>query len=390
MRTIKSVVLVLLCAAGFVVHTTTASSQPAGPAAHTQVQVAAAGSSKPVLGRPVTRRKSLTFKGRARPHARVRLQVRAGDRWVVKRTVRTDRRGRFGVRIANPKRTRSYRVVVNRRASAVRRVERKSRPKPPPAPVDACGTRPARPDGSYYECTFVEQFAGTELDPTRWLPQHMAGAAGDACYINSPETVRVADGVLRLSARPAEGDLQCPQRADGTRGSVTGGWVSTYRRWGQQYGRFEARIKVSDHATAGLHEAFWLWPDVRTASDREWPASGEIDIMETYSQYPDLVVPFLHYNEDDNGGPVDGLNTAWNCPSSRGEWHTYGLVWTADRLTITVDGKTCLVNTHGAESFRKEFIINLTQALGTGTNLYRSSSVPLPATMEVDYVKVWR
>ena len=28
----------------------------------------------------------------------------------------------------------------------------------------------------------------------------------------------------------------------------------------------------------------------------KWPASGEIDFAEFYSQYPNLDVPFIHYN----------------------------------------------------------------------------------------------
>ena len=50
---------------------------------------------------------------------------------------------------------------------------------------------------------------------------------------------------------------------------------------------------------------------------------------------------------------------------------------------------SCVIGgTSGAASFRKPFIINLSQLLGVGPNLW-TGTVPLPATMEVDWVKAW-
>lgn len=333
----------------------------------------------PVLDRPTTTSRSVVLTGRARPRAVVAVQVRT-SRWVTVRRVRATRAGRYRVVVPAPATTRSFRSVSLRRASTVRRVV------PLRPPTDGCGVRPKRRTGGYYACTFVDEFAGTGLDTDRWLGQNMLGQ-GDRCVAAGPRTVAVAGGTLRLGVVPTTEEEPCPQRADGTRGSYAAGWISTYGRWSQQYGRFEARMRSQVAGGAGLHEAFWLWPDIRFSSDADWPDSGEIDIAETYSAHPDLVIPFLHYSAD-SGGPVPGLNTAWNCRATRGEWHTYALEWTADRLEVFVDGRSCLVNTSGASSFRKRFIINLSQLLGSGTNLW-TGAVPLPATMEVDWVKAW-
>lgn len=338
--------------------------------------------SAPVLDRPTTTTRSVVLTGRARPRAVVAVQVRT-SRWVTVRRVRATASGRYRVVVPAPATTRAFRAVSKRRASTVRRVVPV---KPPPPPTDSCGTRPQRRTGGYYACTFVEEFTGTALDTDRWLGQNMLGQ-GDRCVAAGPRTVAVADGTLRLSVVEATAEEPCPRRADGSRGSYAAGWISTYGRWSQQYGRFEARMRSQATNLPGLHEAFWLWPDVRFSSDADWPNSGEIDIAETYSVYPDLAIPFLHYSAD-SGGPVPGLNTAWNCRAPRGQWHTYVLEWTADRLEVFVDGRSCLVNTSGAASFRKPFIINLSQLLGIGTNLW-TGAVPLPATMEVDWVKAW-
>ena len=35
---------------------------------------------------------------------------------------------------------------------------------------DACGTQPLKADGTPWQCTFVDDFSGTTLDRTKWLP----------------------------------------------------------------------------------------------------------------------------------------------------------------------------------------------------------------------------
>jgi beta-glucanase (GH16 family) len=262
---------------------------------------------------------------------------------------------------------------------------------PAPDPVstsDACGPRLEKADGSYWSCTLYEGFDG-ELDRTLWRPATgFLGGTEPArpCYVDDPSVISVQDGTLRLSATRVSEPVRCAGTTADPTGYIAGG-VNTYRQFSQQYGRFEARYKSTATSEVGLQEAFWLWPDDRH-NTQVWPAAGEIDIAETYSQYPDLVVPFLHYTWYDNWGPQPGLNTAWNCVAPRGEYNTYTLEWTAERLEILVNGKTCLINTSADPAFQKPYIVALTQLLGTGANTYNGPA-PLPATMTVDYVKVW-
>jgi beta-glucanase (GH16 family) len=166
--------------------------------------------------------------------------------------------------------------------------------------------------------------------------------------------------------------------------------VSTYHLFSQQYGRFEARFKTTATAVQGLQESWWLWPDDRDPlAQLAWPLNGEIDIAETYSSLPGNAIPFLHYTASDNGGPTPGTNTAWSCVANRGVFNTYTLEWSASRLEIFVNGKSCLVNTSGDSAFRKHYILSLTQALGAAPNTV-TAGTKVPATMNVDYVKVWK
>lgn len=262
----------------------------------------------------------------------------------------------------------------------------------PPAAVAAaglCGDPVAKAGGGYWTCVGTEHFSGAELNRSLWTPLSSTGkGTTEACNRDSPQTVAVSNGTLRLTVQRATSTLRCPVRWNGTRARYVSGSVSTHQFFNQQYGRFEARIKATPTNYPGLQESFWLWP-VPGQDNLTWPAAGEIDISETYSQHPNLSIPFLHYGSNDNGGPVAGLNTAWHCTAARGEFHTYTLEWTADQLAIYVDGAQCLVNTAGASSFRKRFFIALTQLIGQGGNAY-DGRAPLPATMYVDYVRIWQ
>jgi beta-glucanase (GH16 family) len=260
---------------------------------------------------------------------------------------------------------------------------------PPPPPSDACGPQPQRADGTYWNCTFVDDFSGTALDRTRWLPQtaFRAGSAKDwACYLDDPSVVSVADGNLNLSVRRLPASAPCAGQ-NGESTQYVAGMVTTYHLFSQRYGRFEARVKNKATKVPGLQETFWLWPDDRYSTE-PWPQAGEIDVAETYSQYPNLAVPFLHYTANDNGGPVQGLNTSQTCAAQRGVWNTYAVEWTATRIEIFVNGTSCLVNTSADPAFKKPYIVALTQMLGVDGNAKRWNT-PLPATMSVDYVHVW-
>jgi len=251
---------------------------------------------------------------------------------------------------------------------------------------DACGIQPLKPDGSRWECTFADDFDGTSLDRSRWTPLVQAGPPDGACNLDSPRTHRVADGALWLTILPTSAEVVCPARPDGSRAQFASASISTvdpgtFQKFSQQYGRFEVRYRNTETRAPGLHEAFWLWPDHVSNFD----LYGELDIVETYSGLPDSAIPYLH----DGYGREEGVNTTSECRSTRGEWHTYTLEWSAERIEIFVDGKSCLVNTTTTHRFRTRYTMALTLLLGTAWNAY-DGRAPMPATMEVDYVRVWR
>lgn len=338
-----------------------------------------------VLDRPSADGDAVTLSGRAPGHTRVVLQRRSGAVWRDVRTLPV-RDGRYRTHVDRAAEDQRYRTRDGRTTSQARTVTARD-------PADGCGTRPRKSDGTYWSCTFVDDFNGSALDRTKWTPQTVFSSGNYlgayACYYDDPANVSVSGGYLNLTVRKVATARPCTNTVPLLPTTYTAGMVTTYHKFSQQYGRFEARFRSTATQAPGLQESWWLWPDDRSGSVLTWPLAGEIDIAETYSSYPTLGIPYLHYTENDNGGPVPGVNTAWNCTATRGAFNTYTLEWSASRIEIFVNGRSCLVNTSGDNAFRKQYILNLTQALGYGSNSY-TGTAPLPATTTVDYVKVWR
>jgi beta-glucanase (GH16 family)/3D (Asp-Asp-Asp) domain-containing protein len=256
----------------------------------------------------------------------------------------------------------------------------------------ACGEAILKDTGEAWSCTFADDFAGTALNSNLWrvhTEHYTGGEEVKACNVDSPDNVSVGNGALHLTVRSGT-PVTC-MGLDGEMTPYTSGRVTTYHAWSQQYGRFEARLKTTASSQPGLHEGFWMWPDTRYPEGQlEWPSNGEIDIVEMRSNDPLRAVPFLHSADDLLGSITSGsnANTAWDCTAERGVWNTYTMEWAPNRIEIFVNGESCLVNTSGNEAFKKRYIMVLSQGLGTLRNSLTSSTT-LPATLSVDYVRVW-
>ena len=336
-----------------------------------------------VLDRPTSDTNTATLSGSARSKHGVVLQKRTHGTWRNVRSLRVHG-GHYRTTVDLKGREQVFRTRAGSSTSQARVVAAR-------VPTDPCGAQVRKANGTYWSCTFVDDFNGTTLDRTKWVPQTIFSTgdalSGYACYDDDPSVVSVSNGTLNLSVRKNATALPCANGLPAT--PYRAGMVSTYHLFSQQYGRFEARFRSTATTAPGLQESWWLWPDDRDPLGQlVWPLNGEIDIAETYSVYPDLGIPFLHYGANDNGGPIPGTNTSWGCAAARGVFNTYTLEWTASRLEVSVNGRSCLVNTSGDSAFRKHYILNLTQALGTGADAV-TAATKLPAVMNVDYVKVW-
>jgi beta-glucanase (GH16 family) len=188
---------------------------------------------------------------------------------------------------------------------------------------DACGARIPKSTGGYWACTFSDDFNGSSLDRSKWVPQrtdtsgYMNGPT--ACFVDSPKNVSVSDGTLRLTAREESAPFDCG--GDFTT-RYTSGMVSTAQgRFSQTYGRFEVRAKVPPAQVKGCRplSGYCRSTPPGTGSTRH---RAEIDIAEMCSNYPDRAIPFVHYNP---AAPDPHVTNTACMISNLAAFHTYAL-----------------------------------------------------------------
>ena len=106
-----------------------------------------------------------------------------------------------------------------------------------------------------------------------------------------------------------------------------------------QYGKVEASIKLPKTAN-GLWPAFWMMGD----NDEEWPACGEIDIMEmgekagiANNTTETYINTAIHYGPDVEGHKQ--IFQTMNVENSLqdGKYHIYSLEWNENELIVRVD-----------------------------------------------------
>jgi beta-glucanase (GH16 family) len=261
-----------------------------------------------------------------------------------------------------------------------------------------CGSTPIRKSIlSYWQCSFSDDFNGAALDTTKWSPQRTDNSGYTngltACFVDNPNNISVSDGSLKLTVRKEAEPFTCTDPQGSFSTPYTSGMVTTLGRFSQAYGRFEVRARILGATSKGLQSALWLWP-VNPARYGAYPASGEIDFAEMYSNLRGRAIPYIHYNPAVSDPNVTNINCMISDITA---YHTYAVEWTATSIKIIYDGTTCLTDywlpalpLHKPQPFDQPFLIALTQAIGVGNNALDPNKTPFPATTDIDYVRVWK
>jgi len=157
--------------------------------------------------------------------------------------------------------------------------------------------------------------------------------------------------------------------------------MNTLSTFTQAYGRFEARIQVP--IAAGLWPAFWL--EGANISKVGWPRCGEVDIVESNGQDPDVVQGYAHALHNNHNGYFTLPR-----PLSAG-FHVYGVDWNPQGITWFVDGyRYAHMNAYPGWPFSHPFYIILDLAVGGAWPGPPGASTHFPARMLVDWVRVYR
>lgn len=253
----------------------------------------------------------------------------------------------------------------------------------------------AAPDDSSYQLVWQDEFDGNALNDNNWGFQTGAWNSSGVqnCYKNSTKNVYVNSGTLKIKALHEPGSTCGGQTRD-----FTSGFIQTRNKQTWTYGYFEARIKMPNNASTW--PAFWMSPNENTYGS--WPRSGEIDIVETKGSDMTYAAADAHWGVSHERGQKRNQQGKTKVDTTA-NWHTYAVKWQEGKLEYYLDGKLYHTisdfkapnaTTHPGP-FNKPFYLRLNLAVG-GNYIdapysdANKSLAQFPATMEVDYVRVYQ
>ncbi len=238
--------------------------------------------------------------------------------------------------------------------------------------------------------------AGARVDSAKWRHDTADGCAAGNCgwgtnekeyYTALPENIALNGlGQLMIVARTAPAGLTCyygPCRYTSTK-------ITTRGKLHVVPGRVEASIKLS--AGQGLWPAFWMLGSGFPTTP--WPACGELDIMENRGSAPATTSSAVH-------GPGYSGNTPFAhahslAPGTVADaFHTFAVEWDSLRVRFFVDDTVHYVVTRadieqfGTSVLDRSYFLILNLAVGGNFDGDPASDAIFPATMLVDYVRVY-
>jgi len=155
-------------------------------------------------------------------------------------------------------------------------------------------------------------------------------------------------------------------------------------------GRVEARIKLP--AGQGLWGAFWMLgqghPNI------PWPACGEIDIMESKGSQPATTSSALHGPGYSGNTPFAQAHTLASGTFTE-DFHVFAVEWDSLHVRFFVDTTVHYaftreaVEKRGTSVLAQSFYLILNLAVGGNFDGDPRSDAIFPATMLVDYVRIF-
>jgi hypothetical protein len=244
-----------------------------------------------------------------------------------------------------------------------------------------------------YTLDFSEEFTGTTLDTSKWLPNYLPHWVPAADIADTAARYTISNGTIKLRVDQDQPPWNPDQ--DGTvvssaiqtfnqnnwhkfnSSAVNRNNLPTFNGYSTKYGYVEVRAKNSNAGGVG-HQALWLVGTNTTGGQ------SEIDMIETFFSTPNSWRIAAYGWGDPNFLGSWSLDTVPVSGSPTTEFHIYAMDWTPTQLRFYYDGQ--LVKTlNDAPNTAMGIIMNIYTGAGSG----QPNSV-WPKQWEVDYLRVYK
>jgi beta-glucanase (GH16 family) len=207
-------------------------------------------------------------------------------------------------------------------------------------------------------------------------------------YTPGTANAQIQDGALVITAETQGASAYTCQYGTCL---YTSARLNTSGKFQQQYGRFEARIKLP--SGQGMWPAFWtLGNNIGSVG---WPKCGEIDIMENVGKTPATNYGSLHGPGYSGGKCLTGNYALPGGATLADDFHIYAIEWAANIVKFYFDDVNYETRTPADVPagdvwvYDHPFYVILNLAVGGTFPGDPNASTTFPQTMTVDYVRVY-
>ena len=236
-----------------------------------------------------------------------------------------------------------------------------------------------------YQLVWSDEFNTSIVDGSKWTYQEArAGWVNHELQTYVKETSPQGNKVAEC--KNGKLLIHCFKEGD----KIYSGRLYGNRNTGFKYGYIEASIKLPKGK--GTWPAWWMMP----VANSQWPACGEIDIMEEVGVDANRVSSSIHCQAYNHPNKTQKTHEMY-CAGAEDGFHVYALEWTESYIRTYVDGKVQLYFENDGKGnndtwpFNKAFYPILNIAWGGDWGGYKGvDETALPVTMEIDYVRIWQ
>ena len=252
------------------------------------------------------------------------------------------------------------------------------------------------PISKYTQLVWSDEFDGNgDVNSLKWfhqtqLPNGVSWYNNELQhYTNRAVNSYQSNGVLKIVAKREEFTDQ------GHTKQFTSARLNS--KFAFKYGRVEARAMLPNGA--GTWPAIWMlgkninepggyWTP--THGTINWPACGEIDIMEHWGSNQNVISSAVHHPIEGNLSVGEYITNSQIKPNVSSEFHIYAVEWNEQSITFSVDGINHLtynppVKNQHSWPFNAEQYLLLNVAIEPSVTPNFNQSA-----MEIDYIRVYQ
>lgn len=248
---------------------------------------------------------------------------------------------------------------------------------------------------NYDTLVWSDEFDGNgAIDATKWHHQTQIPAGGNwynnerQHYTNRIENSYLEGGMLHIVAKKENFTDQ------GHTKNYTSARLNS--KFAFTYGKVQVRAKLP--TGSGTWPAIWMlgkninepggyWTSF-PGEKANWPACGEIDIMEHWGRNQNYVTSAMH-TPSSHGGTIN--HGGQTIPTASTAFHLYELIWSPEKMVFSVDGNIHYTYNPAVKNAStwpfdadQYFLLNIAiEASGTN-NLFTESA------MDIDYIRVYQ